>query len=364
MSKNYVVDVQTGDLEGGGTDADVYVQLIGEKNTSSMLTLDNEGDDFIQGELNRFNLNSEDVGWIDQVRVLHRNNGRYPGWFLEYVNIIDPAAGLSWRADFHRWLATDEDDGSIDVTRDIPISSVTLGQGSIKKVCLGIVCKQFNNSGSNDCMYHYNFVYAFKRGCSTDLSNSQSVSMGIQLGASFFGTDAKFSAEVTKSISTTLGSSEEETSEWTTEFEYNVPAGKAITVAAVYYQTVLEGIADASNVRFGFSQKFNITDSIYIFDGLLSDAEVEQRIIWLIMMSLGRELRKPLRLNDQGVVLLDEKLPQINPDITKQARERLDKPIIEEHHLQDYPGVSIYKQVKKPLIRKIENARRVSYRIP
>ena len=76
MSKEYVIEVQTGNIDKAGTDADVYTQLYGERAISSELYLDNDKNNFERGKLDQFdNVFADDVGWIDKIRLFHRNNG-------------------------------------------------------------------------------------------------------------------------------------------------------------------------------------------------------------------------------------------------------------------------------------------------
>lgn len=46
--------IWTSDLASAGTDADVYVQVYGEKGKSDELMLDNKTDNFEQGQVDRF----------------------------------------------------------------------------------------------------------------------------------------------------------------------------------------------------------------------------------------------------------------------------------------------------------------------
>ncbi len=69
------------------------------------------------------------------------------------MKVTDVTAGLSFTANLYRWLATDEGDRSIDVTTEIPIGSVSLAEGILKKVYLGYISRQFSNQGSSDTVY-------------------------------------------------------------------------------------------------------------------------------------------------------------------------------------------------------------------
>jgi len=363
MSKEYVIEVQTGNIDKAGTDADVYTQLYGERAISSELYLDNDKNNFERGNLDQFdNVFADDVGWIDKIRLFHRNNGDGPGWYVNYIKVTDPSVGLTWRADLNRWLATDEDDGSIDVTTDVPIGAVTLDQGVIRHIYLGFITKRFSNQGLNDSTYHDNFAYTYRKGCSIDLSTSRSVTMGAQLGASFFFGDAKFSLEVTATISKKLSTTEEETYESTTDFSYPVATGQSITVVAVYYQSVLEGIAHGGGVSVDYSQKFMVTNDTFIFDGVLTDTQVSDRVRQLLMDALAGNLPSPLPKANARIPLLEKRLQVTDAANIKNARDSLPVHIIQERQLKKFNDAHVLTPRPHPGIRTIGMARRTLHR--
>jgi hypothetical protein len=111
----YRVAVETGNVWFAGTDANVYITLIGSKGTSEERLLDTPGhDDFEAGNTDIFELVMQDVGDVRQVRIRHDNSGAGPGWFLNKVTIQREGTPDKWVFPCSRWLATDEDDRKID----------------------------------------------------------------------------------------------------------------------------------------------------------------------------------------------------------------------------------------------------------
>ncbi|HEY7683228.1 MAG TPA: PLAT/LH2 domain-containing protein [Gemmatimonadales bacterium] len=111
----YTVSVETGSIDGGGTDANVFLTIHGSEGSSSEVELDNPGhDDFEQGQTDVFQVPNFDLGELSSVRIRHNDSGRHAGWFLEQVRVQNPGSGREWVFPCHRWLATDEDDGKID----------------------------------------------------------------------------------------------------------------------------------------------------------------------------------------------------------------------------------------------------------
>jgi Ca2+-binding RTX toxin-like protein len=120
MASKYSVTVVTGDPDKAGTDADVFITLIGTNGKSKEISLDNPTNNFEQGHIDVFNLNSTDIGNVDlgeikQIRVRHDNSGSGPGWFLNYVTVDNLNTDQAWTFPANRWLARDEEDHKIDL---------------------------------------------------------------------------------------------------------------------------------------------------------------------------------------------------------------------------------------------------------
>lgn len=162
----WYVKVHTSDLRGAGTDANVRLVAYGktkdgEYKKTDEVPLDNKGDNFEAGQCDKFKVEMDDVGKLYKIRIYHDNSGSYAGWHLDHVCVILPTRlyalecdlGLlqwyNWQVEMenmaskeqytfkcNRWLAEDEDDGSI--VREIPAEGA-----SIKKPQ---PCKSFRNT--------------------------------------------------------------------------------------------------------------------------------------------------------------------------------------------------------------------------
>jgi len=114
---NYAVSIKTSSRKNAGTDANVFVTLIGQNGSTPEIRIDHPNyDDFERGSRDSFNLTTSDVGVLQKVRLRHDNAGRKPGWFVDYIEVIRQADGARWLATANTWLARDEGDGSIDRT--------------------------------------------------------------------------------------------------------------------------------------------------------------------------------------------------------------------------------------------------------
>jgi hypothetical protein len=113
----YRVVVKTGDIKDAGTDADVYLTLIGTNGTmSEPRLLDNEQDNFERNKRDVFDIKMKDIGEIDHIVIGHNNEREKPGWFLETVEISREDLGKTWTFRGNRWLSRDEEDGQTYAT--------------------------------------------------------------------------------------------------------------------------------------------------------------------------------------------------------------------------------------------------------
>lgn len=116
----YRIVVKTGGKKKAGTDADVYITLMGENGNSGERELDNpHRNDFEKNNADTFAIATDtDLGEIRKIRIRHDNSGKKPGWFLDYITIHEEETDRMWYFPCNRWLAVDEDDGLIDRTLD------------------------------------------------------------------------------------------------------------------------------------------------------------------------------------------------------------------------------------------------------
>uniref|UniRef100_A0A8C7SHR4 Lipoxygenase homology domains 1b n=1 Tax=Oncorhynchus mykiss TaxID=8022 RepID=A0A8C7SHR4_ONCMY len=112
----YIIQVQTSDIGGAGTDANVFLIVFGENGDTGTLAL-KEG-----GSRNKFERKSKDVfrfpdilslGELSKIRVWHDNKGPAPGWHLEYIDVKDETMDQNFRFPCGRWLAKNVDNGQI-----------------------------------------------------------------------------------------------------------------------------------------------------------------------------------------------------------------------------------------------------------
>jgi hypothetical protein len=123
---------------------------------------------------------TDDVGWLNELRVFHDNyrggDDKGPGWFLNFVRINDPEAGIEWEIPFNRWLAKTADDGRIDITYKVPIGGVRIEQrGEVRQTYLGYDVERERNGLSVPVAKHTVFNQVYKTSTFVNLDSSYNI---------------------------------------------------------------------------------------------------------------------------------------------------------------------------------------------
>lgn len=118
----YEMTVFTSDVMGAGTSAHVYIVLYGSDGCTEEIMLADtskkQKDSFKRGSTDQFVKELDNVGdVIEKIRIGHDNKGMTPGWHLDKVEVRrlkdDGESSTTYTFPCKRWLAKDEDDGSV-----------------------------------------------------------------------------------------------------------------------------------------------------------------------------------------------------------------------------------------------------------
>ena len=97
--------MQTGDVRGAGTDANVYISLHGSKGVMTDRLLESHPENFERGRTDVFTIRSQDLGEIECLGVKHDNTGPSPTWYIERVVVAeDKLCGQSYVFLCQTWL--------------------------------------------------------------------------------------------------------------------------------------------------------------------------------------------------------------------------------------------------------------------
>ncbi len=92
LVKQYQIDVYTGDKFACGTNANVFCTIYGDKGDTGERELANSEthmDKFERKHVDRFRIESADLGNIFKLKIRHDNSGISPDWLLSKVEVID-----------------------------------------------------------------------------------------------------------------------------------------------------------------------------------------------------------------------------------------------------------------------------------
>jgi hypothetical protein len=81
----YEVAVYTSDIRGAGTDANVFIELHGDKGSVGQSRLETGANNFERGQCDVFMVKGSDVGQLQRVVLWHDNGGPGPDWHLQQV---------------------------------------------------------------------------------------------------------------------------------------------------------------------------------------------------------------------------------------------------------------------------------------
>ncbi|XP_004422559.1 PREDICTED: lipoxygenase homology domain-containing protein 1 isoform X1 [Ceratotherium simum simum] len=158
----YRVTVCTGELEGAGTDANVYLCLFGDVGDTGerlLYNCRNNTDLFEKGNADEFTIESVTMRKVRRVRIRHDGKGVGSGWFLERVLVREEGQPESDNVEFPclRWLDKDKDDGQL-VRELLPSDS----NATLKNFRYHISLKTGNVSGASTDSRVYIKLYGDK----------------------------------------------------------------------------------------------------------------------------------------------------------------------------------------------------------
>uniref|UniRef100_A0A3Q2GRI5 Lipoxygenase homology PLAT domains 1a n=1 Tax=Cyprinodon variegatus TaxID=28743 RepID=A0A3Q2GRI5_CYPVA len=164
--------IWTSDIKGAGTDAQVFLQIYGEKGKSDEIKLENNSDSFEQGQVDKFMIEMPDIGRLLKVRIWHEKRNPFAGWHLLQVTLLKTLTMDKYSFECGRWLDINEDDN--EIVRELPatgalIYRVTIctgnvsGSGTDASVFLSII-GDLGDTGERLMFMSKNNVNKFEKG--------------------------------------------------------------------------------------------------------------------------------------------------------------------------------------------------------
>uniref|UniRef100_A0A3Q2PVY7 Lipoxygenase homology PLAT domains 1 n=1 Tax=Fundulus heteroclitus TaxID=8078 RepID=A0A3Q2PVY7_FUNHE len=117
----YRLTVCTGNVGGSGTDASIFINLIGDQGDTGerqLINCKNNVNKFEKGNMDEFIIEAVTIGQIRRLRIGHDGKGGGCGWFLDKVIVRQEGKAEAQAVEFPcNWLDRNEDDGQI--TREL-----------------------------------------------------------------------------------------------------------------------------------------------------------------------------------------------------------------------------------------------------
>lgn len=105
---------RVGDVKGAGTDADVQIRFIANKEPAASLQwhpLVAGKDAFERGKVDNFLVSCNYLGSLEAIEISHNSHGHNPSWFCQQVVVTDQVSGARNTFPVHEWLAQDSANG-------------------------------------------------------------------------------------------------------------------------------------------------------------------------------------------------------------------------------------------------------------
>ncbi|CAG5986167.1 unnamed protein product [Menidia menidia] len=116
--------IWTSDIKGAGTDAQVFLQIYGEKGKSDEIKLENNSDSFEQAQIDKFVIEMPDMGKLRKVRIWHEKRHPFAGWHLAKVTLLKTLTAEKYSFECGRWLDINEDDN--EIVRELPATGTLI----------------------------------------------------------------------------------------------------------------------------------------------------------------------------------------------------------------------------------------------
>jgi|GEM_PF-6769897 len=330
---NYTVQIKTGNRNHGGTDADVFIIFIGTIGYSPEFELDNPGiNDFEKGNLDTFsNLSTDDIGWINQIRLRHNDIGKHSGWDVDYVNIKNDTYNIEWRIPIYRWMAKDEGDKKIELYFDTIVKSpfdFINNRSTMTRNLIGWDAYHFGNNTSQVQSTLKKVTYDYDYGISYDYSSSYSHNnSGTRLPNGFLDSSCSYIISANNFIKEKLFYDTSIKKKYEEELSVTLPPHSSQTVIVLRFQNIIEGRINNGQVEIDYKIFDEFRVEQYFYDEILSNQAVQQIVDEIIGIIYEGEafLSKHIKKDNVCIPIRKKNISRVNTGMIKKTRKDLNK---------------------------------------
>ncbi|KAK3253157.1 hypothetical protein CYMTET_37584 [Cymbomonas tetramitiformis] len=145
--QKYTVTTHTADVRGAGTDADVYITLVGTTSrVGPRFLVPPSGDPFERGQADSFTFEAGDVGAVTQIIIGHNNKGWGAAWMLDFVEVVAQSTQQTVFFPSKQWFDAKQGDRKIERTIDAVSNKPNAGKTSYK---LEVHTSDLKNAGTD-----------------------------------------------------------------------------------------------------------------------------------------------------------------------------------------------------------------------
>ncbi|MCB9258066.1 MAG: hypothetical protein H6612_01835 [Ignavibacteriales bacterium] len=115
--REYTIKFHTGNVAGGGTDANVQMIIYGSKKTSEPIKLNEliARNAFEAGNIDFIKLAHQNLGEIEKIKIWHDEAWLGDGWFLNKITIQNDDTGIEAEFPYYSWLDKSADPKSTEI---------------------------------------------------------------------------------------------------------------------------------------------------------------------------------------------------------------------------------------------------------
>ncbi|KAA8578774.1 hypothetical protein FQN60_009195 [Etheostoma spectabile] len=113
----YNVSVMTGDVNGAGTDANVFLTIygdIGDTGERKLSKSETNSNKFERGSVDKFTIEAVDLGQVFKIKIRHDNSMMCSDWYLDQVEVVDEDTEEVFLFLCERWLSRKREDRRIE----------------------------------------------------------------------------------------------------------------------------------------------------------------------------------------------------------------------------------------------------------
>uniref|UniRef100_A0A674DFU0 Lipoxygenase homology PLAT domains 1 n=1 Tax=Salmo trutta TaxID=8032 RepID=A0A674DFU0_SALTR len=144
--------IWTSDVKGAGTDAQVFLQIYGEKGKSDEMRLESNSDSFEQAQLDKFMIEMPDIGKLTKVRIWHEKRHPFAGWHFARATVMKTLTREKYSFNCGRWLDINEDDN--EIVREMPATgNVNMMYFSVLKYRITICTGRVSGGGTDASVF-------------------------------------------------------------------------------------------------------------------------------------------------------------------------------------------------------------------